>query len=343
MTQAAPYFKATNFTQYATNNPQAPFPPAALDSELNAIAQFTQTVQSNIALLQRDDGALRDGLVTPSSLALATLVLIGGSGSFNPRGAWQTGQPYIKGDIVTQSNGVYFVVSSHTSGTFNTDVAANRLMQVGVNFLIGYIAADIAFSTNGGLITNNNVQTALIQVQGLIAALQSADGVLQDNIDAFQAQIDSTNAQVSSILEFDLPAKQDVINSFGFFALKTNIEAVQSVATGTLTAVTFNARKFGQTFTVDYNPASEGGSSAFYVYHAQVTFVNTIAAGYIIITVGGVEYARAEIVNQKSARITALVQGVAGLVRVSVFQSSGSAQNLDNTNGKTFFLGKTVF
>lgn len=343
MTQAVPYFKSTNFTQYATNNPQAPFPPAALDSELNAIAQFTQTVQANVALLQRDDGWLRDGLVTPQSLALATLVLIGGSGSFNPRGAWVTGTPYVKGDIVTQSNGVYFVVSNHTSGTFNTDVSANRLMQVGVNFLIGYIAADIAFSPNGGLITNNNVQTALIQVQTLIAALQSADGVLQDNIDAFQSQIDSANAQINAIYDTDLPAKQDAIQSYGFFALKTNVEAVQSVATSTLTAVTFNAKKFGQTFTTDYSATADGGGVYDYIFFAQVTFVNTIAAGYIIISIGGTEYARAEIVNQKSARISVLAANVTGNVRVSVFQSSGSAQNLDNTNGKTFFWGKTVY
>lgn len=46
--------------------------------------------------------------------------------AFRIRGAWQTSQSYLMQDIVTQGGYVYICLADHTSGTFNTDLTANK-------------------------------------------------------------------------------------------------------------------------------------------------------------------------------------------------------------------------
>lgn len=166
MAQAVPYTKLTNFTQYATNNSQSPYNPAFVDSEFVRVSTFSQNIQQNLQLLQRDDGALRGGVVTPDTLALSTLILLG-CNSFTPRGEWTNSRLYLVGDIVNRNRNIYFVIVEHTSGNFDTDLAANRLMQVGSNFFASS-ARNITYEPDGGAITSSDVQNALIQAQNLI-------------------------------------------------------------------------------------------------------------------------------------------------------------------------------
>ena len=42
------------------------------------------------------------------------------------KGAWTTSTAYVKQDIVTESSTVYICLEDHTSGTFSTDLAANK-------------------------------------------------------------------------------------------------------------------------------------------------------------------------------------------------------------------------
>lgn len=130
MAQALPYVPTIDFSEYQAANPDAPFSGAALDVELLGIQQTTDGLRNNLALIQRDDGALVNGIVSPDSFNAAALALIG-SGAFNVRGRWLTGTSFSLGDLVWfdaggSDDGTYVCATDHTSGAFSTDLAAYK-------------------------------------------------------------------------------------------------------------------------------------------------------------------------------------------------------------------------
>jgi len=194
MPQAVPYNKVNNFTQFATNNPAAPYNPAFLDSELNGVSTFANQIQTNLAIIQRDDGRIKSGVVDPDALSLATLILIAGSGSFNPRGLWVTSTIYAKGDMVTFGQSIYITVLAYTSDVFATDLAANRVMLVG---LISTLATQINYTGNGGIISAGTLEATNLQVQGFIVALQTLTT-------SHAASITSINSSVAALVAEDV-------------------------------------------------------------------------------------------------------------------------------------------
>ena len=56
MAQPTPYNRVANFVDYAAAHPSATFPPASLDSELDATETTLDSLCANIGLIQRDDG-----------------------------------------------------------------------------------------------------------------------------------------------------------------------------------------------------------------------------------------------------------------------------------------------
>lgn len=128
MAQPTPYNKGTNYTAYATAHSSAPFPPAALDSDLANVELTLDQTLVNLAMLQRDDGQLANLIVTPDTLAPSTLELL--AVAVNPRGAWLTATVYAKSDTVSQSGNTYMCSVAHTSGTFATDLAAGKWLTI---------------------------------------------------------------------------------------------------------------------------------------------------------------------------------------------------------------------
>jgi len=63
-----PYTRQFNFTSFESSNPSKPKPGASLDAEFNAVRTSLDTTQSRLAEIQRDDGALANGVVTNDSL-----------------------------------------------------------------------------------------------------------------------------------------------------------------------------------------------------------------------------------------------------------------------------------
>ena len=123
MGQPNPYAKATDFTEYQTEHASAPFSGALLDAELVDIELNLQGLNANIALIQRDDGELRNEVVGVAALGTDTLALIA-SEAFTVRGSWVTATLYAVGDIVESSATAYLCLIAHTSGTFATDLTA---------------------------------------------------------------------------------------------------------------------------------------------------------------------------------------------------------------------------
>lgn len=123
---AAPtlYALAYDFTAFQTASPTTPLPADKIEIEFNAIGTTTSEIITNLGLIQRSDGALANGIVTVDSLSSTVTALLGSD--INPEGAWLTTTSYDVLDLVDNGGSTYLCAVAHTSGTFATDLAANK-------------------------------------------------------------------------------------------------------------------------------------------------------------------------------------------------------------------------
>ncbi|OFX03288.1 MAG: hypothetical protein A3E78_12190 [Alphaproteobacteria bacterium RIFCSPHIGHO2_12_FULL_63_12] len=167
MAQPPAFVRLEDYTDYETANPGNPPPSASLDAEFDALKVTTDAVRQNMALLQRDDGALANAKVTPDSLASATLALI--ASDWTPRGAWATATVYAVGDLVSNAGTSYVCATAHTSGTFATDLAADKWLALGAaTFGQVTLTRDVAGTwrarnPDGGLISTSGSTTGGLQ------------------------------------------------------------------------------------------------------------------------------------------------------------------------------------
>lgn len=127
MTQPVPYTRKANFTEAAVANPASPIAPASLDLEFNALLTTLGMAVLNLGLIQRDDGALRNQLVTLDTLSPAVLVALGAGSEWRPRGMWITDQDYLVSDVVTEGTRTLVATEAHSAAAdIETDIAAGR-------------------------------------------------------------------------------------------------------------------------------------------------------------------------------------------------------------------------
>lgn len=122
MSQPPQFLRQHNFTDFSAANPTTQQSGVWIDDELNAAKVTLDALRTNIAEIQRDDGALFNGIVTYDSLSNTVKALLGTN--VNPRGNWVTSTSYAVMDMVTHSGATYLCATAHTSGTFATDLAA---------------------------------------------------------------------------------------------------------------------------------------------------------------------------------------------------------------------------
>lgn len=119
MSQPPPYAPSTAFVSY--QGQQSWFPGQQLDAEFNNLDTIIGDIEANLALIQRDDGALANGSVTYNSLS-PTLQTAG----LSPLTSWATGVQYIAPQAVIFGTGLYQCQINHVSGTFSADLAAGK-------------------------------------------------------------------------------------------------------------------------------------------------------------------------------------------------------------------------
>lgn len=125
MTQPVPYTRKANFTEAAVANPASPIAPASLDLEFNAILQTLGMAALNLGLIQRDDGALRNALVSLDSLKPDVLIALGAGSEWRPRGAWITDQDYLVSDVVSEGTRTLVATVPHQAAVdIDDDIAA---------------------------------------------------------------------------------------------------------------------------------------------------------------------------------------------------------------------------
>lgn len=175
MSQPTPFNRLYNFTDFQTVNPANPLPANELDAELNAIELTTDETRANLALLQRDDGALANQLVTPESLSASTLAIIS-QGEYVPRGAWGATTAFAVGDLVTYNAATYLCIVAHTSAiAFPTDNGTGKWLLIANGALQGGGQAVDVYSGTG----SQTVFTLSFNYAGSSAATIFVGGVAQ--------------------------------------------------------------------------------------------------------------------------------------------------------------------
>lgn len=199
MAQPAPYTRTYNLTDEQSDNPLQPIAGAHLDTEFNNVKTTLDQTLANLALVQRDDGALKNSVVTVASLStdVSTLMSAG-----EVRGAWVTATAYAIGDIVENSALAYIAIVAHTSGTFATDLAASKWVLL-----------------TGTAVPDNSVSTAKLQNLAVTTGKIADDAITADKIadDAVVTAriIDEavTNAKLADVAGFAL--KGQVVGGTG--------------------------------------------------------------------------------------------------------------------------------
>ena len=69
MSQPRDYTRQHDFSDYQTTNPSSPLPGTQVDAELDTLKLTLDDLNTNIALIQRDDGKLGNLVVHKDALA----------------------------------------------------------------------------------------------------------------------------------------------------------------------------------------------------------------------------------------------------------------------------------
>lgn len=184
MAQPVPYSPSTNFqselgTQLGTN----------LDAEFNNIRTTVDETLVNLALIQRDDGYIRNQTVTADAFSSDALALMAGSASnpdvdWLPRGEWVTATLYEVGNIIETGSPAtaYVCAVQHVSAaTFAADYASNywvvlsaprTLISADIVSALGYTPLNKAGDTMTGQLTIGDGQALAFTTAGVATITQ---------------------------------------------------------------------------------------------------------------------------------------------------------------------------
>lgn len=157
--QPPAYQRSADFSQDERNNAggRSTLRTDQVDAELDAIALTAAAILFNLALIQRDDGKLRDAVVELFNLSPAARAAL--QVKWVPRGLWASLTSYQVGDMVDVAGTAYVCAVAHVSGIFATDYAAGR-WQIFIPFTS---AAGLQF-TPTATVLSTNVQAAISEV-----------------------------------------------------------------------------------------------------------------------------------------------------------------------------------
>lgn len=129
-----------------------------LDAELDALALTIAGIRANLALLQRDDGKIRDAFVEYYNLSASCKAAVLAT-KWNARGLWLTATVYAISDMVDVAGAAYICAQAHTAGAFATDYAAGKWQ-----LFVGASTAGGTSFTPADTIASTNVQDAIVEV-----------------------------------------------------------------------------------------------------------------------------------------------------------------------------------
>ena len=142
MAQPTPYTRQYNFNDFQTTSPASPLPGTQVDTEFNSVKTTLDDLNTNIALIQQDDGKIKNQSVHKDSFDAGALALMN-TGSYTIQGDWTASRSYAVGDLVDNNGATYVATSAHTSSAaFTTDLTANKWILI-ANAGIGDTASKV--------------------------------------------------------------------------------------------------------------------------------------------------------------------------------------------------------
>lgn len=153
------------------------FPGSELDIEFNALNTTIDEILTNLALIQRDDGALANNVVTPDAIAVQAVELRHLSDSIRSNNLssftlWVSGTLYETYELVSNGGSLYKCVTDHTSGVFATDLAAG----------LWTLVAILPGGTGGVEFGSLSSITSVYNDKVLLGDASAADAVTYDTI-----------------------------------------------------------------------------------------------------------------------------------------------------------------
>jgi len=201
MPQPTPYTPTTDFSQQEANNAsgRSTVNTTALDAEFANIEHTVDGVCANLALLQRDDGRLKDLACELHTLSPEVLNLMGG---FNLRGLWAPATAYAVNDIASSGPYTYVCTSAHTSGgSFNAQFWIQFGFTSGADAAQAAAAAQVSATNAAASATSasESATTATTQATNAAASATSASGsATTASTQAGNASTSATNAANSA-------------------------------------------------------------------------------------------------------------------------------------------------
>lgn len=153
MSQPTPYDRQFSFQDWQSTRPTTPLPADKVDLELNAVKITLDETLTNLALIQRDDGALKNGIVTNESLAPSLSI------GFTFRGLWASPVNYLARDGVSYGNQFYLAKVSHTSSGSNRPDLDPATWELGADFSSAIGAIGGTSTTSNTIGTGNKTFT----------------------------------------------------------------------------------------------------------------------------------------------------------------------------------------
>jgi hypothetical protein len=155
VSQPRPFNRSFSFSNFQAANPSLSLPGSQVDLELNNAKSSLDGVLTNLAQIQRDDGALANGSVTYDTLSPSLQ-----TAGLAPALPWITGKAYAVNASVTHGSAFYRCLVAHTASDFATDLAAGKWVLIVDFATIALVAASMIAVTPSGSLTSD-VQTSL--------------------------------------------------------------------------------------------------------------------------------------------------------------------------------------
>lgn len=190
MAQPTPYDRQSSFSNIQAQAPSDPLPGNTLDAEFNAVKETLDETLANLALIQRDDGALANGSVGLDQLSSEIEV------GWQAPEVWVTATAYVSGDTVFNGAGFYRLLVAHTAGTFATDLAAGKWELIVDLSALTIVDADQIANTPAGSIAATTVQAAIDELASEKAASSHThpSSAISDGTAAGRALLTAANA-----------------------------------------------------------------------------------------------------------------------------------------------------
>lgn len=289
----------------------------AVDNELANISSSINGLNTNLKLLQRDDGKFKDAILEPYALSEQTRALIAASGC-NPRGLWEQNTSYARLDIIQYSNTAQICLEAHNSGTVFTQSYWLPISGDGTS------AANAAAAAASALAASNSEIAASISStsasNSAIAADASADAAAISETNAANSAASAASVISGSVVPASQAEAEAGTENTKFMSALRVAQAIASRSGGKIQAsVAANA------LTITLNPTSLDfrsptlGSGAVNTRTLAAAISMTVSSGSSLGTV-----------NATAARLALLAIDNAGTVELAITNLSGGV-NLDET------------